>query len=57
VLRQDHIFFKCHLAKMIWEMFKEIFRLDSGAKGQRAMFVEIDHFYLLSVCLDSVDNS
>jgi hypothetical protein len=22
---EDHNFFKCHLAKMIWEMFKEIF--------------------------------
>jgi hypothetical protein len=26
---EDHIFFKCHLAKIIWKMFKEIFWLDS----------------------------
>jgi hypothetical protein len=25
----EHILFKCHLAKFVWEMFSEIFNLDS----------------------------
>ena len=25
----DHIFFKCYLAKLVWEMFKEVFQLES----------------------------